>query len=79
MKKMHGQTTLKCMCMFGTSSYRTMEIQRVGQAYIVANPENTVQEEIAVCKGGCWFTTIHSTLVELNVSIGTVRAIIRGL
>jgi len=69
----------QCMCMFGTGSYRTMEMPRVGQAYIVANPENTVQKEIAVCKGRRWLTTIRTTLVELNMFIGTVHAIVRGL
>jgi hypothetical protein len=65
--------------MFGMSSYRTMEMPRVGQAYIVANLENNVWEENAVCKGRCWFTTIHSILVELNMNIGSMHAIIRGL
>ena len=51
----------------------------MGQAYTVANPENAVQEESTVCKGRCWVTTIHSTLVESNVSIGTLRAILWGL
>ena len=56
-----------------------MEMPRVGQAYIVANSENIVQEEIAVWKGRCWLTTIHSTIVEMNVSVGTLRAIMWGL
>jgi hypothetical protein len=56
-----------------------MEMPRVGRAYIVADPENTVQDEIAVCKGRCWLTTIHYILVEFNVNTGILHAIIRGL
>ena len=56
-----------------------MEMPRVGRAYIFADPENTVQEEIAVCKGRCWLTTIHYILVELNLNIGTLHRVIRGL
>lgn len=53
---------------------------RVEQAYIVANPENIVQEEKnAVCKGRCWLTTFHSISMELNMSIGTVHTIVCGL
>lgn len=69
----------QCMCMFRMSSYRTMEMPRMGQAYIGADPENFVQEESAVHKGRCWLTAIHSTLVELNVSIGILHAVIWGL
>ena len=36
----------QCMCMFGTSSYRTMEMPKLGPTYIVANPENTVQKRL---------------------------------